>query len=218
MRNPAWIALIAITITALTACAVGRKVDYSAPPELSLTGNGQRVALAVIDHRPYVMSGDKDPSFVGLQRSGFGIPFDVNTQSGRSLATDFAQSISQSLSAKGYAVEVLDLDHSTPTDTAVKQAVGTGAERSIILEITEWKTDTAARAALYYALSLDVYDGQASRLGHEQTTGRDNLGGSFWDLDPAASAADVAREAFKRKMVLLFNDPDVTPALTARAL
>lgn len=218
MRGSARIILIATMAVSLAGCAVGRKVDYAAPPELSLAGNGMRVALAVVDHRPYVMSGDKDPSFVGLQRSGFGIPFDVNTQSGRPLASDFGQSISQALSARGYVVEELDLDHTTPTDTAARQAVATGAERSIILEITEWKTDTAARAALYYALSLDVYDRRASRLGHEQISGRDNLGGSFWDLDPAASAAEVAREAFKRKMVLLFNDPDIKPALVAGAL
>jgi hypothetical protein len=197
------------------ACAVGRKVDYATPTDLGLSGNGLRVTVAVLDHRPYVISGEKEPAFVGLQRSGFGIPFDVSTESGRWLSEDFSDSIAQSLSAKGYQVKELALDPAITNEAAIGQAVLTGSDRAAILEITEWKTDTAARAALYHGLLLDVYDQAGSRISREQISGRDNLGGSIWDIDPAASAAQVAREAFKRKIGELFNAPEIKPALTA---
>lgn len=215
MRQLARITLFVIMTGSLAACAVGRTVNYAAPADLTLAGNGMRITLAVLDHRPYVLSGDKDPTFVGLQRSGFGIPFDVSTESGHWLSEDFSGSIARSLSSKGYNVKELTFDARTLVTAAVDQAVATGAERSVVFEVTEWKTDTAARAALYYALSLGVYDRSARRLANKQISGRDNLGGSFWDLDPAASAAEVAREAFKRKIAALFNDAEVRPALSA---
>lgn len=208
-------ALVVVAIGTLAACAVGRKVDYAAPVDLGLPDGAKQVALVVLDHRPYVLSGDKGPSFVGLQRGGYGIPFNVNTESGKPLAEDFSGAIAGGLSAKGYSVTELRLAPSTLTDDAVRQAVAIGAERSLILEITEWKTDTAQRAALLYGLSLAVHDRQAARLARKQISGRDNLGGSFWDLDPAASAAEVARVAFERKVAELFADPGIRSALAA---
>ena len=31
--------------------------------------------------RPYIVSGDKDEDFAGLARSGYGIPYDIGTES-----------------------------------------------------------------------------------------------------------------------------------------
>src|SRR5262249_16482488 len=149
MQQLARTAIFAITIGLLGGCAVGRTVNYAAPADLTINGNGMHVALAVLDHRSYVLSGDKSPKFVGLQRSAFGIPFDVTTDSGHWLSEDFSGSIARSLSSKGYNVKELTLDAPTPVTAALNQAVATGAERSIVLEVTEWKTDTASRAALY---------------------------------------------------------------------
>ncbi|MGH8534209.1 MAG: hypothetical protein ACREV1_16215 [Gammaproteobacteria bacterium] len=65
----------------LVGCAFGRKQDYlQAHPVLELTHKA-RLAVGVQDRRPYILDHDKDEDFVGLQRGGYGNPFDVGTQS-----------------------------------------------------------------------------------------------------------------------------------------
>jgi hypothetical protein len=175
-------------------------------------GAGQ-LAVGVVDHRPYVLSGDKAPTFVGLQRSGVGIPYNVNTQSGKPLATDFSGAMSKALTDKGYKVTEINL---APADTVDAARTKLGAEkagRRILLEVREWKTDTYAEAALHYGLYLDVMDETSAVIGHAESAGTNNLGGSFWDIDPAASAAEVASAAFKRKLNDLFREPAIQAAL-----
>ncbi len=79
----------------LGGCAVGNTYEYRLPRlPLSVQGNSA-IGLAVTDQRPYILDGDKDPNFVGLQRGGYGNPFDVTTASGRPMAEDMALSSRQ---------------------------------------------------------------------------------------------------------------------------
>ena len=210
MRKSLRVVLIGVFVLALDACAFGRKVDYSAPMALNVPNGTQQIALAVLDHRPYVLSGDKGPPFVGTQRDGYGIPFNVNTKSGSPLAEDFSKSLAQSLTAKGYKVEELKLAHTVSTDDAIKRAVGTGAERSVILEFTEWKSDQLQNAALYYALSLNIYDKSGVALAQNSVSGRDNIDSNYFE-----GADEIAPSAFRQKMTQLFGKPEVQTAFAA---
>ena len=217
MNRPAYrlcvVPLLALILIATSGCAVGRKVDYGSAMTLPVNEGSGQVAVGVLDHRPYVVSGDKGPTFVGLQRSGVGIPYNVNTQSGQPLATDFSGAISKALTDKGYSVTEADLAPSATVDDAKAKLAAVKSGRRILLEVREWKTDTYAEAGLFYGLYLDVLDQNSAVIGHAETAGRNNLGGSFWDLDPAASAAEVASAAFKRKMNDLFREPQIQSAL-----
>ena len=73
--------IVALSAVALAGCAVGNTYDYQAADiGLPVVGKG-KVGVAVVDRRPYVLSGDKEADFVGLQRGGFGNPFNVTTRS-----------------------------------------------------------------------------------------------------------------------------------------
>src|SRR5437763_1752035 len=88
----------------MNGCVVGRKHAYhNGSPRMTARGP-MSVALVVQDQRAPVLSGAKGPDFVGFQRSGFGIPYDVTTASGRPLADDFATSIRHGLQRAGYRV------------------------------------------------------------------------------------------------------------------
>jgi len=69
--------VLLITAGFLSACVSGRTIDYKAPTELSIPAGSTRVAIAVLDHRPYVVSGAEDTSFVGHQNSGFPVVLGV---------------------------------------------------------------------------------------------------------------------------------------------
>jgi hypothetical protein len=76
----AWFASLLV----LEGCAVGQRYAYSdANLPLARVSSGASIGLGVRDARPYVVSGNKAPTFVGVMRGGFGNPFDVQTQSGQ---------------------------------------------------------------------------------------------------------------------------------------
>jgi len=73
--------LLILFVLFLTGCAVGNKYNYrSSSMALPIKPvNHRTLILSVEDLRPYVLNGEKEPNFVGLQRGGFSNPFDVTT-------------------------------------------------------------------------------------------------------------------------------------------
>ena len=67
--------------------------------------NGQPLALGVQDLRSYVVSGDKGEDFAGLARSGYGIPYDIGTESNRPLAQEIADMIATALRSSAVTVK-----------------------------------------------------------------------------------------------------------------
>jgi hypothetical protein len=85
MHTPRWMTLFCVLlgVALLGGCAFGRTYSYSdVPIAMQAISSSGSVTVAVVDDRPYVLSGGKPDRFVGLMRGGFGNPFDVNTQSG----------------------------------------------------------------------------------------------------------------------------------------
>lgn len=195
--------------TFLVGCAVGNTYDYSrANVDLAVHGHSE-LGLAVIDQRPYVLSGDKEPSFVGLQRGGFGNPFNVKTQSGRALAVEMAEAMTSELEDNGFRVFNLGVSESGPSivASAIHEASKT---RNVILEVHEWKTDAMMNFGLSYDLRLRVMDESANLLAEAKTSGiKEKLGGAGFESANSISAAN----AFSSKIGQLFNDPGVVSAL-----
>jgi hypothetical protein len=210
--------VLLLAVGFLSACVYGRKIDYQAPVELSVPKGSTAVAVAILDHRPYVVSGAKSASFVGSQRSGFpnpiGLPHDVNTESGAPLATDFSRAIAKALTAKGFSVTEVNVAAAASADDAVALMTKANVERSVLLEIKEWRTDTLTDVLLYYDLSLGIFDNKGVRIAQNAIAGRDDLTGFTVAVDYAATAGEVAPEAFKRKMTQLFDKEGVAAALT----
>ena len=200
--------LIVLAALAASGCAVGNKHNYTMAPELGVQG-ARSVAVGAQDARPYVVSREKTPDFVGLQRGGFGNPFDVTTESGRPLADDVAGAIAASLSRRGFkATTVAVAAAGADTRQLASQA---GAERVALVAIHEWKSDTFQNTALLYELVLRVFDANGAELANSRVTGRDNLGGSAWN--PPAHAKGAVPEAYRRKLEELFSAPAVRDSL-----
>lgn len=195
----------------LGACAIGNKHAYhDVVGSMPFSGNAE-VRVATHDQRPYVLSGEKQPDFVGLSRGGYGNPFDVSTADGRPLADGMTQAISNSLRQGGFRpapVIVASSDSAAQAREKLMQAAGGVA---ILLVIREWKSDTYQNTALHYDATLSVLDKTGQVLGETTVRGRDNLGGSF--ANPPAHAREAVPRAFKAKLEALLGDPAVTRAL-----
>lgn len=184
--------------------------DVIAP--LQVAGAG-RVAVGVHDRRPYVLSGRKRPDFVGLQRGGYGNPFNVATVSGESLAHDMGDSIVRSLAARGFQATAVELSPHDDPSSIVTRLAATQAERAVLLVIREWKADSMVNTALHYDVSLHILDREGRVLAEKNAIGKDKLGGSFWNPPVHARAAVPA--AFGQKLGELMNDSAVAAALSS---
>jgi len=201
----------AIALVTASGCAVGNKHQYAGiVPELAIE-TPLTTAVAVQDQRPYVLDGDKTPNFVGIQRGGFGNPFDVTTASGMSLASDISESIVAALEKKNINAIQVDLAPKA-TDAQISEIlISASADRLLQIKLVEWKADTYQNTALIYDVRLSVLDATGKVIAESAKQGRDDLGGSF--MNPPAHAKTAVPVAFRRIFEGLLNDPKVIAAL-----
>ncbi len=201
--------IVGVFLFALGGCAAGNQYDYfSASIGLPVIGT-DTLGVAVVDRRPYVLSGKKNPDFVGLQRGGFGNPFNVTTASGKPMATDMQAALARALEDKGY--EVTELFFSSPDATIAAEAIKqNGAKLNVVLLLNEWKTDAMMSFGLDYDVELQIVDENSEVLAQASDSANDEkIGGAGFAKQNSRSAAQV----FEVKVGRLFNDPEIKGVL-----
>jgi hypothetical protein len=194
----------------LGGCAVGVKHNYGDSALDLGVATPASVAVGTIDHRPYVVNGQKAPEFVGLSRGGFGNPFDVETQSGQPLASDISRAIVTSMRSKGVAAQAVELKPALREDQAAGALRAAGTARSVMIRLKEWKGDAMVNTSLAYDLDLRVFDKDGKVLASKTRQGNEHLGAAD-PFSPGGGAQVLPR--FRRMMELLFQEPDVVKAL-----
>jgi hypothetical protein len=207
---------LALVVSSLLVSGCGDRYAYSTIVlEPKLAGSG-RVSVATQDRREYVLSGDKDPQFVGVQRGGtagglWGVPFDVRTNDDRPLADDMTTAIVAAMAQRGF--QPVPVFVAPSADAAqVRQALfKDGGERALLLTLREWKSDTFMNVGLLYDVTLVVMDKAAAVLAEKRLQGSDNLGGSV--TETRAHARKSVTLAFKAKLEELLSDLAIAGAL-----
>jgi hypothetical protein len=193
----------------LGGCAVGVKHDYNQTAlDLGATTSAT-VAVGTLDHRPYVTAGTTAPNFVGMSRGGFGNPFDVTTKSGKPLASDISGSIVGSMKGKGVDAQVVELKPALSSDAAKTALLAAGTQRSVMITLQAWESDTMINIGFTYDLILQILDKEGKLLASKAQLGNENLGST--GFTPGGGDAVLAR--FRRMMEGIFQDPDVAKAL-----
>jgi hypothetical protein len=202
---------LAVICLFLGACAVGNKHEYSGPaPEVIVQSNNS-VAVGVHDQRPYVVSGNKTGTFVGLSRGGFGNTFDITTASGKPLADDFRTTIAQVFKRNGVSVKEIEIKPTESGSEARQALVTLGQARSLLLTLTEWKSDTYMSTSLLYDIRLVVLGPAGKALADKTLRGSDNLGGSA--MNPPGHAKEAIPPAYKKKLEELLTSAEIKQAL-----
>ena len=199
MLSIARVTLIAAAAVWLGGCAFGQKITYSnTTADVDAAGN-KTVGVATLDQRPYVLSGNKKPSFVGLSRGGYGNPFDVETPKGAPLADEIGESVSRSLAERGFKSSVVKVTPSQSRRAALEALTKTGAERLVLISLKEWKSDKFWRTSLIQDVSVQVMDAGGTELAKANFTSDEVVG-------------DVPM-AFRSKIEAWFADPKIVEAL-----
>ena len=194
-----------------SGCAIGVQHRYDAFDAKFDVATKSRIAVGVLDLRTYIVSGDKEPNFVGLQRGGFGNPFDVTTASGKSLAEDFANTIVETFEKNEIEATRVPLDVHKKISEGRRALLDADADRYVMLILHEWKSDTYQNVGLRYNVTLNVYGKDGSELAEKTLSGNDNLGGSAWN--PPAHSRTAVPNAYRKKLEQLFNDRTVIASL-----
>lgn len=195
----------------VSGCAVGNKYDYESQiPELAITSKSD-ISVSVQDQRPYVVSGDKTPQWVGMQRGGYGNPFGVHTASGDPLADDFADTIVKALKQRGITAKSLHTSPSLSSKPAIKALAASGSDKLLLVSLQEWKTDTYMNVALIYDVTAEVFDGQGRPIARNAAKGREDLGGDF--VNPPGHAMKAVPPAYRRILETLLDSQQVINAL-----
>jgi hypothetical protein len=178
-------------------------------PTLSLSRTGT-VAVCVHDRRPYVVSGEVDPNYVGILRTGLGIPSTWTTASELPLAEDMAHSIRQALDRAGLRALTVVAPPDESPDRARLRASDGGGQAALYIVLEDWRSDTWTDVTLDYHLTLQVLGRHGDVLAEVPLRGVDDLGTSD---DPHARASTQCPLAWKRKADFLLSSSGVTTAL-----
>lgn len=213
MRRLFSICLVIAAVSLASGCAVGNTHTFNyIPTEKSDVGAGRLVLLfAVDDQRPYVVSGDEPAMFVGEQRSGYGIPFNVTTTDKRPFADVVQETIQRDLEAAGFRVTSIR-EKATSVPAAVQAA---SPARAVAVVMREFKSDTFNNINFDYDFEIIVYDGAGQEIARDRASGEDVLEGSMMN-PPKAARQKVPAEFYRKIHALVTGNPKVMAALTAQ--
>jgi len=157
------------------------------------------------------VSRDKEENFVGLQRGGYGNPFDVTTTSEAPLAQDFTKVIVSSLKQKGITAAPVKITPRWNGQEALQALMATRQENALLVTLREWKSDTYMNTALLYDVTIQVFGKGGETLAQKSLQGKDDLGGDF--INPPGHAKEAVPKAFAQKLEELFNDEKIVESL-----
>ena len=193
-----------------SGCASMNQQYHDITPEVKYPVRG-KVAVAVHDQRPEVVSGKKPESFAGLTRGGYGNPFDVMTQSGQPLAKEFQNSIATALTRAGAQVVRVDLKPTATPDEARRQLAAAGADKALLLNLRLWRADTYLNVNLDHDVLLTVFGPRGRVLATRELKGAERIGASA--LNPVGASLEAVPVAYRRKLEELLATPAVANAL-----
>lgn len=162
-------------------CAIGQKTNYDDGEiefAMFVDDKRQTVYVGFYDERPYVLSGEKDPSFSGLVRSLYGIPYSRHTESGDPLGDDLTDLLVRSLEQQGYNAQPIHFDLRQEIEPALTSSMS-GDGLALIYQFREWKTDSMHREVFIYDVTLDVYNSSAEPIASVTDSGRRRINESF---------------------------------------
>jgi hypothetical protein len=203
--------LLLVCVTT-AGCAIGGTYafDYR-PANVPNIGSGRSVTLLpASDDRPAVTSGEEPTSYVGEQRGGYGNPFNVNTVGRRPFAEVVTETVRRELEAAGFRVTVAD---SRPSGDVGAQVRSLGADRTLVVNVREFNSNTMHNIDIEWDLEARVFDGAGAQLARSNLVGKESLLGSAWN-PPKAAKQKVPQFFYEKVHQLITGDPQVVLALT----
>lgn len=169
-RNLVHMFIMLLVILSVAGCRGGRYDLTKSQLKVDIQGSG-RVAIGVQDKRPFILDHTKPPTYIGIHRSGVGVPRDVGTRSGKTLAEDVAKIIASSFGATGFEVEQFSLSSNDNLQSSLKRLESSAYDKIVVFTLNQLRSDSWAEVELQWAITMRVYDGKGRLLAEKDSTG-----------------------------------------------
>lgn len=210
-RNTIFILAAALIFQLFFVGCGPRGIRYNATlSNLNCSGKSA-VAVAVLDERPYVLNREKDPSYSGTIRGGYGNPFDLWTESGGPLADDMTVTIASSLRTRGYAATLLNTVVGESQVSVLDKFGAAGSDRLVLVRIKEWRSDylpkaySSERSTISMKIDLTVFDKRRKAIAVKNLQEEMTL--------PSGWPEETVPIAYQKKIRQLLDDPQVCRSL-----
>jgi len=178
----------------VTGCASIMTAEQAAP-ELNKPLS-DKLAIAVVDHRPYVLNGDKEASFEGLSRSGFGIPFSRYTFNNKPMSEFLTNRLAAGLIKTGIDVSSLETTPQTKIEDVKSQDA-----KTVIIVLNEWKYDYHAFTDnSWYDFNVLIKNKSGEVLINKKFIGEQDV--------PSLTSNDI-QLLYKARFEQAFKDPEI---------
>jgi hypothetical protein len=209
--------VLAIALAAgASSCAVGRKMSFEnkeADPGYSTT---KSATIIFQDKRVEVLSGKEKPTFCGHSNSTGQISYNIQTQSGRPLADEFAESVTTSYNKAGGAGTAMLVNMNTSRDSIMQAFKNGNKDRLLFFSMHKWESRatplfSSIRYEMIYELELNVYNSNGELLASGSTS---NIvvkeQGAATSMKKMQEMAD---DTFKEQIRVLFSSDAVKKSL-----
>ncbi|MDP2853420.1 MAG: DUF1566 domain-containing protein [Smithellaceae bacterium] len=185
--------------------AIGQKSDYTTAWPRVEYKTDYSLSVSVHDQRPYVVYGEKSPTYTGTIRAGFGNPWNVNTQSGKPLSEDIASAVVSGLMRVGIQAKSLPTHFADDHKAVIENLKQIGAKRIAIITLREWKGDSYKTVGFFINADLRIYDEKGNELASTSVSHK-NIGSG----DGSVVSTDYAARLY---LSMLLNDDKIKTAL-----
>jgi len=189
--------------------AIGQNANYAdAWPKIEY-GSDINVAVGVHDQRPYVINGEKSPTYTGTVRPFTGNPWNVNTKSDKPLADEIASAVVSGFMHVGTQAQSIPIVFSDSHQTAFGKLKQLRKKRIALITLREWRSDTYVNSkVLYIDAQLQVYDEEGKEIAIGSASHK-NIGSGDGMVDSPEVGAGL-------HLSRLLNDPNIKTALGSK--
>lgn len=178
-------------------------------------GSPKHLAVAVLDKRSFVLSGEKPPSYFGKLKYAFGEPDDAEIASGAAVATVYSNFLAELLSNNQQNFKAVDLPLKSSPDKIYRKMFDKNINRVVILTLNEWESWTKKDTELVFEVVVSVYDRAHGLVAREKFEGDTTIVGSALS-GPKTNVKNALETAIPQIMRLIFKDTAINNALVAR--
>lgn len=215
MRTAMIIALAAVS--GFSSCAVGRKMSFTNKEADPGYTTSKSTVVIFQDKRVEVLSGKEKPTFCGHSNSTGQISYNIQTESGKPLADEFAESVTAAYNKAGGSAATLLVNMNTSLDSIMETFKAGTKDRLLYFTIDKWESRatplfSSIRYEVIYELELNVYNPAGTLLSSNKTQNivvkEEGVATSMKKMQA------IADDTFKEQVRVLFSGDAVKKSLS----
>jgi len=198
--------LIALAVASfyLSGCTSIMTAEQAAPA-VNTPNELESVSIAVVDKREYVLNNDKAPSFEGLLRSSFGIPYSQYTYNRQPMSEYLTDRLVAGFKKQGVKAEAYLTSHSMSVGS-IKEALAKQERPSVIIALNEWKYDYHAFSdSSWYDVDVIVLGKNGEEKTKRSFKGENDVGNGL--------ISNEMQTIYKHRFESIFLDDSIQKAL-----